>query len=70
MDLNKILEHILTDNVKVSITIDDIRLKFNLKINQTLIGTSPFLHNIRFYSFTFLSSKQYRWILSIEFSII
>ena len=38
-DLNNTLYHILPDNVKVSITIDDIRLKSNLKINQTLIFT-------------------------------
>ena len=36
-DLNKTLGHILPDNVKVRITIDDIRLKSNLKTNQTLI---------------------------------
>ena len=39
IDLNSILKHILPDNVKVNITIDDIRLKSNLKINQTLIFT-------------------------------
>ena len=39
IDLNNTLKHILPDNVKVSITIDDIRLKSNLKINQTLIFT-------------------------------
>ena len=38
-DINKTVEHILPDNVKVSITIDDIRLESNLKINQTLIFT-------------------------------
>ena len=37
--LNNTLKHILSDNVKVNITIDDIRLKSNLKINQTLIFT-------------------------------
>ena len=37
IDLNNILKQILPDNVKVNITIDDIRLKSNLKINQTLI---------------------------------
>ena len=37
VDLNNALKYILPDNVKVSITIDDIRLKSNLKINQTLI---------------------------------
>ena len=53
VDLNNTLKHILPDNVKVNITIDDIRLKSNLKINQTLIFTERsffytilgFLHN-------------------------
>ena len=39
VDLNNTLKHILPDNVKVNITIDDIRLKSNLKINQTVIFT-------------------------------
>ena len=39
VDLNNTLKYILPDNVKISITIDDIRLKSNLKINQTLIFT-------------------------------
>ena len=39
IDLNNTLKHILPDNVKINITIDDIRLKSNLKINQTLIFT-------------------------------
>ena len=39
IDLNKTLKYILPDNVKVSITIDDVRLKSNSKINQTLIFT-------------------------------
>ena len=39
IDLNTTLKHILPDNVKVNITIDDIRLKSNLKTNQTLIFT-------------------------------
>ena len=39
VDLNNTLRHILPDNVKVSVTIDDVRLKSNLKINQTLIFT-------------------------------
>ena len=39
VDLNNTLKHNLGDNVKVNITIDDIRLKSNLKINQTLIFT-------------------------------
>ena len=39
VDLNNTLNYILPDNVKVSVTIDDIRLKSNLKINQTVIFT-------------------------------
>ena len=35
--LNNTLKHILLNTVKVNITIDDIRLKSNLKTNQTLI---------------------------------
>ena len=38
-DLNNTLKFILPDNVKVSVTNDDIRIKSNLKINQTLIFT-------------------------------
>ena len=39
IDLNNTLKYILPDIVKVNITIDDIKLKSNLKINQTLIFT-------------------------------
>ena len=39
IDLNNALKYILPDNVKVNVTIADIRLKSNLKINQTLIFT-------------------------------
>ena len=47
IDLNNTLKHILPDNIKVIITIDDIRLKSNLKINQTLIFTEkPFFSTI------------------------
>ena len=35
-DLNNTLKHYLPDNIKVNVTIDDIKLKSNLKINQTL----------------------------------
>ena len=38
-DLNNTLKYILPDNIKVSVTIDDIRLKSTLKTNQTLIFT-------------------------------
>ena len=43
VDLNNALKYILPDNVKVSVTIDDIRLKSNLKTNQTLIFTKKSL---------------------------
>ena len=39
-ELNNTLKHILSDNVKVSVTIDDIGSKSNLKINQTLVFTN------------------------------
>ena len=49
-DLNNTLKHILPDNVKVNITIDGIRIKSNLKINQTLLFTekSFFYTNLGF----------------------
>ena len=40
VDLSNTLKHILPHVVKVNITIDDIRLKSNLKINQFLIFTA------------------------------
>ena len=39
VDLNNTLKYILPDNVKMNVTIDDIRLKSNLKLNQTLLFT-------------------------------
>ena len=54
IDLNNTLKHILPDNVKVSITIDDIRLKSNLKINQILIITE------KFFFYTILGFTQSR----------
>ena len=39
VDVNNTLNLVLPDNVKVSVTIDDIRLKSNLRINQTLLFT-------------------------------
>ena len=39
VDLNNTLKYILPDNVKINITIVDIRLKSNLKTNQTLLFT-------------------------------
>ena len=45
--LHNTLKHILPDNVKVNITIDDIRLKSNSKNSQTLIFTEKsFFHTI------------------------
>ena len=54
IDLNNTLKHILPDNVKVNITIDDIRIKSNLKINQTLIFTK------RSFFYTILGFTQSR----------
>ena len=54
VDLNNTLKYILPDNVKVSITIDDIRLKSNLKIKQTLIFTK------RSFFYTILGFTQSR----------
>ena len=54
IDLNNTLKHILPDNVKVDITIDDIRLQSNLKINQTLIFTK------RSFFYTILGFTQSR----------
>ena len=54
VDLNITLNHILPDNVKISITIDDIRLKSNLKTNRTLIFTE------RSFFYTILGFTQSR----------
>ena len=50
VDLNNTLKNILPDNLNVNITIDHIRLKSNLKINQTLLFTekSFFYTNLGF----------------------
>ena len=47
VDLNNTLKHILPDNIEINVTIDDIRLKSNIKINQTLI----FTENLSFIQF-------------------
>ena len=50
-DLNNTLKYILPNNVKVNITIDDIRLKSNLKTYQTLLFTKKsFLYTILGYT--------------------
>ena len=47
VNLNNTLKYILLDKVKISDTIDDIRLKSNLKTNQTLFFTEKsFFHTI------------------------
>ena len=52
VDLKNTLKYILPDNVKVSITIDDLRLKSNLKINQTLF------FNEKSFFYTILGFRQ------------
>ena len=47
VDLYKTLKDILPNNVKVSVTIDDVRLKSNLKNNETLLFTEKsFIYKI------------------------
>ena len=47
VDINNTLKNILPNNVEVTITMDDVRLKSNLKINQTLFFTEEsFFHTI------------------------
>ena len=53
-DSNNTLKYILPDNVEVNVTIDDIRLKSNLKINQTLLFTE------KSFFFTILGFTQSR----------
>ena len=55
IDLSNTLKYILPDNVKVNNTIDDIRLKSNLKINQTLILTE------KSFFYTILGFRQSRF---------
>ena len=47
LDLNNTLKYFLPGNLKVSITVDDVRLKSKLEINQTLIfNEKSFFHTI------------------------
>ena len=46
VELNNTLNYILPDNVKVSVTIEDVRLKSNLNINQTSIFTEKYFFYI------------------------
>ena len=56
VDKNNTLKYILPDNVKVTTTIDDVRLTLNFKINQTLIFTEKSF----FYTFLgFTRSRSY-----------
>ena len=54
VDLNNTLKYILPNNVKVSVTIDDIRLKSNLKTNQSLIFTEKSF----FYTISVITRSQ------------
>ena len=56
VDVNNTLKFILPYNEKLSVTIDDVRIKSNIKTNQTLIFNEKcfFLYTFRFYSITFL----------------
>ena len=57
-DIDSMLQHLLPDNEKMSVTIDNIILKSNLKNNKTSIFTKKsFLFNFRFYSITFSSFR-------------
>ena len=60
-DINKTLGHILPDKVKVSITIDDIRLKSTFKFIQFLIST-----NKSFYSFLSFTQSHFSPLDDIE----
>ena len=56
VDLNNTLKHILPDNVEISVTIEDVRLKSKLKTNQTLI----LLRKVSFYTILgFTQSHSY-----------
>ena len=48
IDLNNSLKYILPNNVKLTFTIDDIKLKSTLETNQTLIFTEKSFFSIQF----------------------
>ena len=60
-DLNKWLENNLPNNVKVTIAIDDITLKSNLKNNQTLIFKK------KSFFYTILGFTQSYWGVICDF---
>ena len=66
------LKSLIPDEVKVNVTIDDIRLKSNLKFYQTSVFTkrSSFTIFLGVYSITFFFFRRYRWSLSIDCAII
>ena len=60
IDLKKTLKFFVLDNVEVSITIDDVRLKSKLKNKQILIFTEKsFQYIFRYYKITFVSLRRY-----------
>ena len=59
-DINTTLKYLSTDFVKVTITIDDIRIKSNINIIETLIFTKRcFLYDFSSYSISPRSFKRY-----------
>ena len=64
-DINKTLAYFLPDFVKVSISIDDIRLRSNLKTNQTLIFTKKSF----FYTFLGFVKSQSGILCDFEGSV-
>ena len=61
-DINTTLKYILPNIVKVTITIDAIRNRSNVKKIQTSIFTS--LYYIRIYSISPRAFERYRWVPS------
>ena len=70
-DIKLMLKCLLPNEVKVTVNIDDIGIKSNLKIIQTLFFTGKsFLNVFRIYSITFLCFRRYRWILSNDCGVV